>query len=103
LANYSAAFGYDVYIVPISLNSVDTGFTGITTGIGASGGFINLGTSNANVLSTSSTVAYSNGIFTVEGTAFAMDGTDDIARLYGLTNAALETYTNSEDIVTYDS
>jgi hypothetical protein len=103
LANYSAAFGYDVYIVPLGLSSVDTAFTGITTGIGTSGGFIDLGTSNANVLAANSTVAYSNGIFTVEGTAFDMDGADKISRLYGLTNAALETDTNSEDIVTYDS
>jgi hypothetical protein len=103
LANYSAAFGYDVYIVPVGVNSVDTNFTGVTTGVGASGGFINLGASNANVLASDSTVAYSAGVFTVEGSPFLMDGTDDIARLYGLTNASLETDTNSEDVVTYDS
>jgi hypothetical protein len=32
-----------------------------------------------------------------------MDGLDDVSRLYGLTNAALETDTNSEDVITYDS
>lgn len=32
-----------------------------------------------------------------------MDGHDKVARLYGLTNAALQTDTKSEDVVTYDS
>jgi hypothetical protein len=103
LANYSAAFGYDVYIVPLDVNSVDTNFTGISAGIGATGGFINLGTANANVVAANSTVSYTGGIFTVEGTAFDMDGTDKIVRLYGLTNASLETDTNTEEVVTYDS
>ena len=103
LANYSAAFGYDVFIVPLDVNSVDTAFTGVTGGIAASTGFIDLGASNANIIAANSTVTYTDGIFTVEATAFDMDGTDKIARLYGLTNAALETDTNSEDIITYDS
>jgi hypothetical protein len=89
--------------VPLGVNDVDTSFTGVTTGVGSSGGFINLGTANANVIAANATVAYSNGIFTVAGSPFAMDGTDDIARLYGLTNASLETDTNSEEVVTYDS
>lgn len=103
MANYSAAFGYDVYIVPLDVNSVDTAFTGVTTGIGSTGGFINLGTANANVVAANSTVSYTGGIFTVEGAAFDMDGTDKIVRLYGLTNASLETDTNTEEVVTYDS
>lgn len=89
--------------MPLGVNSVDTDFTGVTTGIGSTGGFIDLGTSNANVLAANSTVTYAAGIFTVEGTVFDMDGADKIARLYGLTNASLETDTNSEDVVTYDS
>ena len=36
-------------------------------------------------------------------TAFDMDGADKPVKLYGLTNAALETSTNSEEVVTYDS
>lgn len=82
---------------------VDTQFTGVTAGVSASGGFIDLGTSNANVVTAGSSVSYSNGIFTVAGAAFSMDGTDDIARLYGLTNASLETDTNSEEVLTYDN
>ena len=92
-----------MFIVPLEVNSVDTAFAGVTAGIGSSGGFINLGTANANVIAADSTVSYTNGIFTVEGTAFDMDGADKIARLYGLTNASLETDTNSEEVVTYDS
>jgi len=103
LANYSAAFGYDVFIVPLSVNAVDTAFTGVTAGIATSTGFIDLGTSNANVIAANSTVSYTGGIFTVESTAFDMDGTDKIARLYGLTNASLGTDTNSGNIITYDS
>lgn len=103
MANISTAFGYDVYIIPLSSADVDTAFTGITAGIGETGGFVNLGESNVNVVSASASVAYSNGIFTVAGTAFGMDGLDDAVRLYGLTNASLETDTNSEDVITYDS
>lgn len=104
MANISTAFGYDVYIIPLAAASVDSAFTGVTTGVGTtSGAFVNLGASNANLVAPSSTVSYAGGIFTVETTPFAMNGTDDVVRLYGLTNAALETDTNSEDVVTYDS
>lgn len=64
----------------------------------SSGGFI----STASLVSPGDTVSYSNGIFTVEGNTFSMDGTDKPVRIYGLTNAALETDTNTEDLVTYD-
>lgn len=103
MANYSAAFGYDVYIVPLIAANVDTSFTGVTAGIGAVGGFIDLGTGNANVINPGDTVSYASGAFTVETVLFDMDGTDGIARLYGLTNASLETDTNTEDVLTYDN
>jgi len=103
MANYSAAFGYDVYIVPLIAANVDTSFAGVTAGIGSSGGFIDLGVSNANVINPGDTVSYASGAFTVETVLFDMDGTDGIARLYGLTNAALETDTNTEDVLTYDN
>lgn len=99
MANYSSAFGYNVYIVPLENAEVDTDFTSVTTATGsAPGGFIN----TSSLVSASSSVAYSNGIFTVAGAAFDMDGADNPVRLYGLTNASLETDTNSEDVVTYD-
>jgi hypothetical protein len=105
LANYSAAFGYDVYIVPLDVNSVDSSFTGVTAGITSGGGtgFVDTGTANDNVVAANATVAYSNGIFTVAASAYNMDGDDPIIRLYGLTNASLETDTNTEEVVTYDS
>lgn len=110
MANYSAAFGYDVYILPLLSAEVDVAFTGITsaTGTSASTAFLKTDTTTAgdglNIAAANSTVAYnaSTGIFTVESTAYNMDGTDKPLRLYGLTNAALETDTNSEDVITYD-
>lgn len=103
MANISTAFGYDVYIIPLDAADVDTTFTGITSAVGtSSSAFMNLGASNANVIATGASVSYANGIFTVAGAAFDMDGLDKVSRLYGLTNAALETDTNSEDVVTYD-
>lgn len=86
--------------MPVDVNSVDTSFTGVSSGIGD---FIDPGVASANIIPPDATVSYSNGIFTVDGAAFDMDGTDKISRLYGLTNASLETDTNSEEVVTYDS
>ena len=110
MANYSAAFGYDVYILPLASNEVDIAFTGVTsaTGTSATTAFLKTDSSAAgdglNIAPPSATVAFnsSTGIFTVESTAYGMDGADQPFRLYGLTNAALETDTSSEDIVTYD-
>ena len=97
MSNFSTAFGYDVYIVPLAAADVDTAFTGVTAATGASG-FIN----TTSLVGASDTVSYASGVFTVESTAFDMDGADKPARLAGLTNAALETDTNSEDVITYD-
>lgn len=182
MANYSAAFGYDVYIVPLAAADVDVDFSSVTQGIAASsplsksisnvartdnvvtvttstnhtfsagqtvvvtavtntgingtytivdvptaatftyiksgtditsgadtgtavieqassGGFISI----ASLVSPTDTISYTNGVFTVEGSTFGMDGTDNPVRLYGLTNASLETDTNSEDVLTYDN
>lgn len=100
MANISTAFGYDVYIIPLASSYVDTDFTGVTGGVGtAAGSFVN----TTSLVAASDTVSYSGGIFTVESTAYDMDGTDKAVRLSGLTNAALQTDTNSEDVVTYDS
>ena len=96
MANFSAAFGYDFYIVPLKSSSVDVAFTGITSADNASGGFIDT-TSLA-----SGSVTYAGGVFTVDGSTYSMDGTDTPVRLSGLTTASLETDTGSEDIYTYD-
>lgn len=108
MANYSAAFGYDIYLLPLASNEVDIAFTGVTTptGTSATTAFLKTDTTTAgdglNVAASNSTISYSNGIFTVESTVYNMDGTDKPFRLYGLTNAALETDTSSEDVITYD-
>ena len=96
MANFSAAFGYDFYIVPLNSASVDVSFTGVTAADAPTTGFI-----DSTTLATGA-VTYSNGIFTVGASTFAMDGTDDPVRLAGLTSASLETDTGSEDIYTYD-
>lgn len=101
MANFSAAFGYDVYIVPLASSSVDVTFTGVTGGVGAgAGNFIDTTT----VVASTQKITYASGVFSVGATpvAMAMDGTDDPFRLFGLTNASLETDTNAEDIITYD-
>ncbi len=181
MANYSAAFGYQVYIVPLKASSVDTSFAGVSQGVasltpnskaisnvarsanivtittGASHGFaagntvvvtavtntsingtytivdvptattftyVKTGTnitagadtgtaviqgaaaggfiSTGSKVLASDTISYTGGVFTAEGVTFSMNGADKPAVLTGLTNAALETDTNTEDVVTYD-
>ena len=96
MANFSAAFGYDFYIVPLNSSSVDVSFAGVTSADDANGGFI-----DSTSLATGA-VSYAAGVFTVGGVTYAMDGTDTPVRLAGLTSASLETDTGSEDIYTYD-
>jgi hypothetical protein len=100
MANISTAFGYDVFIIPMAAANVDVAFTGITGAVGAgAGNFID----TTAIVAPGDTVSYTGGIFTVEAAAFGMDGADAPVKLYGLTNASLETGTNSEEVVTYDS
>jgi len=114
MANYSAAFGYKVYLLPLASAQTDLTFNGITTGTGlssASTGFLKTDSSTlgdeGNLAADNDTIAYdtATGIFTVESQAYAMDGTtatDKPFKLLGLTNASLETDTSSEDVITYD-
>jgi hypothetical protein len=97
MANFSAAFGYDFYLVPLSSASVDTAFTGITAADDATNGFI-----DTTSLATGA-VTYTAGVFTVGGEVYTMDGTDKPVRLAGLTTASLETDTGTEDVYTYDN
>lgn len=96
MANFSAAFGYDFYIVPLTSDNVDVSFTGITAADDPTTGFI-----DTTALATGA-VSYAAGVFTVGADTFNMDGTDKPVRLAGLTQASLETDTGSEDIYTYD-
>ena len=97
MANFSAAFGYDFYLVPLVSSSVDTAFAGVTAADDPSTGFIDTTTL------ASGAVTYAAGIFTVGGSAYTMDGTDTPVRLAGLTSASLETDTGTEDVYTYDN
>jgi len=89
MANYSAAFGYDFYIVPVQ-NALVTSFDTAPS------------VDTATPPASDSTVSYSNGVFTVGAATYTMDGTDPGIRLASLTNAALETDTGSEEVYTYD-
>lgn len=94
MANFSAAFGYDFFIVPLLSSNVDVSFTGITDGAS----FMD----STTPISPDAAVTYSSGAFNIGGQAYSMDGTGDAVRLYGLTQASLETDTSTEDIYTYD-
>ena len=102
MANFSAAFGYDFFIMPLTSANVD-----VTSVVGTTASAF-LDTADPYV--TTDTVAYSNGIFTVGGNAFTMDGVvdgktatgDAPIKILGLQTASLETDTGSEDIYTYD-
>ncbi|WGL30740.1 major tail protein [Synechococcus phage S-CRES3] len=101
MANYSAAFGYECYLIPLASASVDTSFSGVTGGVGAgAGNFIDTTT----VIASDEKVSYASGVFSLGATPVAepTDGTMQPAKLIGLTNASLETDTNSEDVLTYD-
>lgn len=103
-SQYSAAFGYQVYIVPVDGCGVD--LTSITGGVKADAsafidytsiasqtGAILEGASPNEILLEGSNIVYDNDVIT-DQTTF---------RLYGLTNAALETDTSSETVQTYDT
>ena len=104
MANFSAAFGYEFFIMPLSSSSVDVGSV---TSSATSSSFLD----TTEPYTSSDTVAFdsSTGLFTVGGNPFAMDGTVDGSssgdapiKLLGLTTASLQTDTSSEDIYTYD-
>jgi hypothetical protein len=101
MANFSTAFGYTTYIIPLLASSVDTDFTGVTGGVGAGATyFINTTT----LVPANEKVTYASGVFSLGATPAAepTDGTMNPVKLLGLTNASLETSTDSEDVLTYD-
>ena len=67
MANFSAAFGYDFYIMPLEASSVNVASV---TSSSASDFLASGGAYPANA-----SVSYSNGVFTINGNAFNMDGT----------------------------
>lgn len=98
MANYSQAFGYKVYMVPLLSTELD--LTELALGGLGLGKFIDDSTPLANTSVVTET-ASPYGI-TVGATALALDGSDDPLRLLGLTSATLSTDTNSENVLTYD-
>lgn len=101
MANFSAAFGYDVYLIPLKAESVDTSFTGVTTGVDASAtAFVD----TTSLIPADEKITYADGVFSIGATPVAepTDGTMNPVRLTGLTSASLQTDTGSEDIYTYD-
>ena len=68
MANFSAAFGYDLYLIPLKAESVDTSFTGVTGGVGAgAGNFIDTTT----VIPQNEKITYANGVFSLGATPAA--------------------------------
>ena len=102
-SQYSAAFGYNVYLVPVYACGVD--LSSVEGGVKA-GGFID----PSNPVSGDTEVtegATSSEIYAPPSTNIVYDNdtvtTETTVRLYGLTNAALETDTSSETVTTYDT
>ena len=99
MANFSSAFGFKVYLVPCLSTAVDVNT--VTGGVGETG-FIALGAADANVVSTSATVAEGSSVSEI-----LVDSSDIVAgaatpvELLGLTDASLSTDTSSEEVVTY--
>lgn len=99
MANFSSAFGFKVYFVPVLSTAVDTDT--VTGGVGTTG-FIALGASDANVVASSAAVAEGATVSEI-----TVDGSDVVAgaatpfELVGLTDASLSTDTSSEEVVTY--
>lgn len=102
-SQYSAAFGYSVYLVPVYACGVD--LSSVTGGIQA-GGFIDP-TSPLDGTVEVSEGATASEIYAPPTTNIVFDNdtnkSETTVRLYGLTNAALETDTSSETVTTYDT
>lgn len=104
-SQYAAAFGYEVYLVPVNACGVD--LTSVNGGIGTgAGSFINTTTilpfntqinpGNAGEILSGdpgANIVYDNNVITTETTI----------KLTGLSNASLETDTGSETVQTYDA
>lgn len=102
MANFSAAFGYETYLIPLASASVDTAFTGVTAGVGA--GATNFIDTTA-LVPVNERITYAAGVFSLGSTPAAepTDGTMNPVAMRGLTNASLETDTDSEEVITYDT
>lgn len=107
-SQYAAAFGYEVYLVPVNACGVDLTAVngGVGTGVNFPTPFIDTASPlafNSQVISGGAgiilagdpgvNIVYDNDVITAETTI----------KLTGLTNASLETDTGSETVQTYDA
>lgn len=102
---YTAAFGYQVYLVPVATSAVD--LADVTGGIGAAG-FINPATlvaANAVLERGATPNQIMLGATTPENIVFdgAVVTAESVFKLTGLTNASLQSDTSSETVQTYDT
>lgn len=108
MANFESAFNFQVFFVPVTASSVNTG--GVTGGLSATtGGFINYGTKIADngAISEGTTpdrILLSSEVITKGAKNVAGSSTisaDSVFELLGLTDASLDSATKSEEVVTY--
>lgn len=103
-SQYAAAFGYEVYLVPVASCGVD--LSSVTGGIGTgAGSFINIATPLASATKIEAGAA-GEILAGDPGVNIVYDGTvidtETAIKLTGLSNAALETDTGTETVQTYD-
>ena len=103
-SQYAAAFGYDVYIVPVSACGVD--LSTVQGGIKA-GGFFDPTTTVPELTKISEGATDGEILAGDPGTNCVYDGTavttESVFRLKGVTNASIETDTGTESVITYDT
>lgn len=98
MSSFSAAFGYDFYIVPLLAANVDVSAVG-----GTASSFVD---TSGSTITGPVPVVYTGGstpALTIDSSSYPLDGSGTPIRLAGLTQASLETDTSSEDIYTYDN
>lgn len=94
--NYSQAYGYNFYIVPLLKGAIDL------TELASFSGFMSLTTLLSNTASVTKTGTGATLSIDVGATTLDLDGTDNPIRLLGLTNAAPSETEQEETVITYD-
>ena len=99
---YAAAFGYEFYIVPVSAESVD--LVAVSGGLGP-GGFIDPGANIPNNIKILEGATPDQILAGDPGVNIVYDGvavtTETVLRARGITNASLESDTDTESIISY--
>ena len=101
MANFTQAFGYETFIVPVLAANVDIVLPAV--GLAASGTpFINTTTVNGVNLVVSEAAGPPYAL-TVGAGAINLNGTADPTKIMGLKTCSLKTDTSMEEVQTYDS